>query len=160
VDPSPPRPSPADFDHYGISVTDLARSVEFYRDILGGIVILPPHPVDEFGFRRAVIYLNDCLGIDLNQHARNGAESFDHARTGLDHLAFGVTSHDALLDWRAYLDAHGLACSPLREVDGVGEAFDFRDPDGIPIEFWHYDLDGSWRAYVNQKLQARTPTLG
>jgi glyoxylase I family protein len=156
VDQVPAGPSTAEFDHYGISVTDLARSLEFYCDILGGVVVLPPHPVDEFSFRRAVIWLGS-MGIDLCEHAMNRAEAFDPSRTGLDHLAFSVASHDALVAWAGYLDTKRVARSPIRRVDGVGEALDFRDPDGIQIELWHRDHGGSWARHVEQKLdQARS----
>jgi glyoxylase I family protein len=93
------------------------------------------------------------LGIDINEHSMNEGEAFDPVRTGLDHLAFSVSSYDALLAWSAHLDASGVDCSPLRNVEGVGEAFDFRDPDGIQIEFWHLDSGGRWESHVKQKLE-------
>jgi glyoxylase I family protein len=147
----PTPPSAAEFDHYGISIADLDRSLHFYTDILGGIVVLPPHRVDEFSFRRAVIWIGG-MGIDLNEHATNTGEAFSPVRTGLDHLAFSVMCYEDLAAWAAHLDAHGVPCSPIRNVDGVGQAFDFRDPDGIQIEWWHRDHDGTWAGYVQQKL--------
>ena len=146
----PARPSMVEFHHYGISVTDLSRSIDFYCDVLGGVVLLSPHSADEFGFRRAVVSLNDSLGIDINEHTRNAGEAFDPVRTGLDHLGFSVSSYDALVAWAGYLDSKGVTCSPLRNVEGVGEAFDFQDPDGIPIEFWHLDQGSSWDSHVKQ----------
>jgi glyoxylase I family protein len=152
VDQVPALLSTVEFDHYGISVTDLGRSLAFYCDILGGIVLLAPHPVDEFSCRRAVLWLNG-MDIDLNEHTMNTGEAFEPVRTGLDHLAFSVSSYDALVGWAAQLDGKAVACSPIRNVEGVGEAFDFRDPDGIQIEFWHRDHDGRWGRYVKQKLK-------
>jgi predicted enzyme related to lactoylglutathione lyase len=67
-------------------------------------------------------------------------------------LAFSVSSYDALVAWAAYLDAKGVAHSPMRHVKGVGEVVDLRDPDGIQIELWHRDQAGSWARYVKQKL--------
>lgn len=154
--PAVAGPPPLEFDHYGISVTDLARSLDFYCDILGGTVVVPPHEVDEFDFRRAVIWLGS-MGVDLNEHSRNSAEAFDPARTGLDHLAFRVSSSEDLTAWAAYLDAIAMARSPTREVEGVGQALDFRDPDGIQIELWHHDHGGSWSDYVNKKLDEARP---
>jgi glyoxylase I family protein len=159
VDQDAARPSPTEFDHYGISVTDLARSLDFYCDTLGFIVIVAPHPVDEFNFRRAIIYVGS-MAIDLCEHAMNSAEAFDPARTGLDHLAFSVSSYDALMAWAAYLDAKGVRRSPMRRVEGVGEALDFRDPDGIQIELWHRDHDGSWDRYVKRKLDQSRSSRG
>jgi glyoxylase I family protein len=159
VDQAPVPPSTTEFDHYGISVTDLGRSLAFYCDILAGIVVAPPHPVDEFNFRRAVICVNGSMAIDLNEHAMNSGEAFDPARTGLDHLAFSVASYDALLAWAAYLDAKGVAHSPIRKLEGVGEGFDLRDPDGIQIELWHRDHDGQWARHIKQKLDQSGSTV-
>ena len=152
MDEVPVRILTAEFDHYGVSVTDLERSLAFYCEVMGGIVILPPHSVDEFSFRRAVIWIG-AMGIDLNEHATNSGDAFDPTRTGLDHLAFSVTSYDALVAWAAHLETNGVVCSPIRNLEGVGEAFDFRDPDGIQIEMWHRDRNGSWANAVEQKLR-------
>jgi glyoxylase I family protein len=149
----PVIPSTTAFDHYGISVTDLRRSLDFYCGVLGAVVILAPTRVEEFGFHRAVVVLNDSMGIDLNEHAMNSGERFEPSRTGLDHLAFSVASYDALEAWAAYLDAKSVARSPIRKLAGVGEAFDFCDPDGIQLELWHRDHGGAWAAQVNQILE-------
>jgi len=148
---SPPALT-VELDHFGVSVTDLRRSLDFYCHVLGAVVVLPPHAVDEFNFRRAVVFLNGSTGIDLNEHAANSGETFDPARTGLDHLGFSVSSHEELVAWAAHLDANGVTRSPLRNVDGVGEAIDFRDPDGMQLELWHHDHSGKWTTYVQQKI--------
>jgi glyoxylase I family protein len=110
-------------------------------------------------FRRAVIRLNGSMAIDLNEHALNAGEAFDPTRTGLDHLGFSVASYDALIAWVAYLDAKGVAHSPMRNLEGVGEGFDLRDPDGIQIELWHRDQGGWWARHVKQKVdQSRSRT--
>jgi glyoxylase I family protein len=162
VDQDSAPPSTAEFDHFGVSVTDLGRSLDFYCDVLGAILIVPPHAVDKFSFRRAVVVLNGSTGIDLNEHATNSGESFDPSRTGLDHLGFSVSSYDALVAWAAHLDAQGVAHSPIRNVAGVGEAFDFRDPDGMQLELWHKDRSGWWASHVQQKLDraVSTPPIG
>jgi glyoxylase I family protein len=152
VDQDPAPPSAAAFDHFGVSVTDLGRSLDFYCDVLGAVLIVPPRPVDNFNFRRAVVTLHGSTSIDLNEHATNSGETFDPSRTGLDHLGFNVSSYEALLAWAAHLDTHGVAHSPMRNIPGVGEAFDFLDPDGIQLELWHKDHSGWWESYVQKKV--------
>jgi glyoxylase I family protein len=145
-------PSIAKLDHFGISVTDLSRSLAFYCDVLGVIVLIPPHTDEKFNFRRAVVMLDGPMGLDINEHTTNSGEPFDPARTGLDHLAFGVPSYEVLVEWANHLDAQGVTHSPIRNLAGFGETFDFRDPDGVQIEFWHKDQDGAWANNVRQRL--------
>ncbi|HZU81193.1 MAG TPA: VOC family protein [Acidimicrobiales bacterium] len=149
-----PRPSTIEVDHLGVSVRDLGRSLDFYCRILGAVLVMPPRPVDDFNFRRAVVTFDGSMVIDLNEHVTNSGEAFDPTRTGLDHLAFQIPSYDALEAWVAYLEAHGMEHSPIRTIEGVGEAVDFRDPDGIQIELWHMDRNGQWAHYVQKKLAA------
>jgi glyoxylase I family protein len=146
-------PSTIEFDHFGISVSDLGRSLDFYCRVLGAVRLVSPRPVEDFQFRRAIVAFNGSWVVDLNEHEANAGESFDPSLTGLDHLAFNVPSYDALAGWIARLDSEGVTHSPIRTIDGVGEAFDFCDPDGIQIELWHMDRSGEWANYVQQKLQ-------
>jgi glyoxylase I family protein len=145
-------PSIAKFDHFGISVTDLIRSLDFYCHVLGAVVLVPPHLDDKFNFRRAVVMLVGPMGLDLNEHATNSGEPFDPVRTGLDHLAFGASSYEVLVAWAKHLETKGVPHSPIRNLVGFGETFDFRDPDGIQIEFWHKDQGGAWANNIRQKL--------
>ncbi len=152
VDESPAPPSIAKLDHFGISVTDLTRSLDFYCEVLGAIVLVQPHDVDEFGFRRAIVMIDGPMVLDLNRHGTNSGGGFKPSRTGLDHLAFSAPSYEALEAWAARLDANGVTHSPIRPVEGVGETFDFRDPDDIQLEFWHMDWIGPWASFVQRKL--------
>jgi glyoxylase I family protein len=55
--------------------------------------------------------------------------------TGRDRLALEAESLDELQAWATWLDTCGVARSAVREVaDGLGNMFDFVDPDGIQIE--------------------------
>jgi glyoxylase I family protein len=108
--------SPAQFDHFGISVTDLGRSLDFYCEVLGAVVLARPHSDDQFNFRRVVVTLDGPVVFDINEFATNSRESFDPSRTGLDHLAFSVPSREALVAWAAHVDSKGVAHSPIRDV--------------------------------------------
>jgi glyoxylase I family protein len=128
--------------HVGLSVADLDRSMSFYRDALGALVVRPPFGGDRapFSGRMAILMLGLTV-LDLFEHADNRAERFDPARTGLDHLALMADSHDDLEAWARWLDAHDVAHSEIRDSGGFGAQFDFVDPDGIQIEFCFLDHD-------------------
>src|SRR5579883_2035710 len=75
-----PRPSTIEVDHLGVSVRDLGRSLDFYCRILGAVLVMPPRPVDDFNFRRAVVTFDGSMVIDLNEHVTNSGEAFDPTR--------------------------------------------------------------------------------
>jgi catechol 2,3-dioxygenase-like lactoylglutathione lyase family enzyme len=136
------RPSQPRLDHLGISVTDLARTETFYRDVLGADVVMPRHELD-WG-ARTIVRLGSHF-IDLNQISRNDGSPFDARRTGLDHLAFAADSRHELEAWAEWMDANGVHRSPIRDVSAdpaqasdapvAGSMFVFSDPDGIELEF-------------------------
>lgn len=136
------RPSASGLSHLGLSVSDLDRSIAFYRDVLGAVVVRPPHDGDSPSFqgRMALVGLGS-LGVDLYEHTANPGDRFDPARTGLDHLALAVDSYKELEAWARWLDAHEVRRSPIRDGGGVGSMFDFTDPDGVQIEFYFLDED-------------------
>ena len=128
------RPKTSGLDHFGLSVTDLAKSAAFYCDVLGAEVVFGAH--DEDSFRRIVVKLGSWI-VDLNQFHANDGGRFDVTRTGLDHLGLTATSRESLEHWARWLDAHGVPRSTVRDMPApvVGAMFDFVDPDGIQFEF-------------------------
>jgi glyoxylase I family protein len=135
------RPNQSGVGHVGLSVTDLDRSISFYRDVLGALLVVPPFEgYQGFSGRMAVLMLGLTV-LDLYEHTGNGGERFDPARTGLDHLALAAQSYEEVDAWTRWLDARGIARSEVRDSDGFGALFDFLDPDGIQIEFSFLDQD-------------------
>jgi len=134
------RPPQSGVGHLGLSVTDLDRSIGFYCDVLGAILVQPPFPgfSPAFSGRQAIVMLGS-MGVDLYEHDRNEGEEFDPARTGLDHVAFVASSLAELGSWAAWLDNQGVARSELRDASGFGTMFDFVDPDGIQLEVFFFD---------------------
>jgi glyoxylase I family protein len=133
------RPRPSGVDHVGLSVTDLDRSISFYRDELGALLVVAPFE----GFRgflgRMAVVLVGMTIIDLYEHEANRGERFDPARTGLDHLALAAESYEEVDAWARWLDSRGIPRSEVRDSDGFGALFDFVDPDGIQIEMSFLD---------------------
>jgi glyoxylase I family protein len=123
------RPRQVGISHLGFSVTDLDRSISFYREVLGAVLVQPPDPSPAFSGRMALVLLGS-IGLDLFEHAANQAEAFEAARTGLDHLELAAESYSDLEKWAEWLDAHDIPRSEIRDGGGVGAMFDFTDPDG------------------------------
>ena len=135
------RPSIAGVNHVGISVTNLERSIRFYCDVLGAVIIREPYGGERAAFsgRMAILVLGSQV-LDLFEHSGNNGERFDPARTGLDHIGLIANSSDELQGWASWLDDCNVRRSPLREVENnMGALFDFVDPDGIQLEFLFID---------------------
>ena len=123
--------------HVRLTVTDIARSREFYESVFGWPVLLEmPDDADAqtreqlwflFG---GVIYRTGDILVGLRPVAD---DTFDENRVGLDHLAFGVGSKDELDAAAAHLDDLGIAHEPIKDI-GISHILEFRDPDNIALE--------------------------
>ena len=52
-----------------------------------------------------------------------------------DHVAFGVAERADLERWAKRLDQLGVVHGEINDA-GYGSALSFRDPDGLPLEFF------------------------
>lgn len=120
--------------HVGINVTDLDRSTDFYRrvlgvDLLGG---------DRDGDRRfAFLGKDGTLLVTLWQQSDG---SFATDRPGLHHMSFEVPDIDAVRRAEATLRELGVALVhdgvvPHGEGASSGGVF-FHDPDGVRLEIY------------------------
>ncbi len=118
--------------HIRLTVTDPARSREFYTELLGFQALMD--------FPDGVLVGNGSLILGLRTapepaRARSG-DRFDPNRVGLDHLAISVGSR-ADIETAARLCAErGVTCG---EIVDLGADFKLyvmmlEDPDGIQIE--------------------------
>ena len=135
------------FSHLGICVSDLERSLAFYRDALGFAVeselevhgepsetLLRLSPVR----LRAVYLVRDGVRIELLHYAAPGHAGDGSPRAmnqlGLTHLSFRV---DDLAAAAAQLEAHGARVLPDTRIDNPrlrAKAVFATDPDGTLIE--------------------------
>src|SRR6266496_756189 len=101
--------------HLRLTVTDVARSRAFYTQVLGfGIAAeaAPPPDHPEHGriseaLQGGIVLINGTMLMGLRPAAPAG-DRFDENRVGLDHLSFGVPSHDDLEEAVALFDEHGV----------------------------------------------------
>ncbi|PUA80499.1 VOC family protein [Nocardioides currus] len=129
------------FAHVRLTVTDIARSAEFYDTVFGW-----PRAVDESAsvdepgvtespeqFYGGVIYQTPqgtLFGL-----RPVGADTFESTRTGLDHVSFAVDSRDELVRAGSALADAGITHGEVIDLADAGIAIlSFQDPDDINIE--------------------------
>ncbi len=118
----------AGVSHVTFTVTDLDASVRFYTEVLDFVEVL------DVGYGR--ICMHPATGFVLGLARPEGAHggSFTELTTGLDHLGFVASSRAELEEWERRFDQHGVHYTPIRDME-MGYHLNFRDPDGIALEF-------------------------
>jgi glyoxylase I family protein len=128
--------------HIRLTVCDLARSRQFYEDVLGFEVaaVSPGDPsdpavrADPAQLYGGVVYQTNGILFGLRPVA-GADDAFDSERTGLDHLSFGVADRAALDAAHTVLDDRGVEHGEVRVLEGWGIAIlSFSDPDGVHLE--------------------------
>lgn len=121
-------PSFSRLNHLSLTVTDLDRSQRFYGDVLGFMLLL------DFGEGRVLVDRETSFLLALVTHPGQPGGDFTEVATGLDHVGFSADSRDELEEWVAVFEAAGISYTPIREMP-FGWHLNFRDPDGIALEF-------------------------
>ena len=139
--------------HIGVTVSDLDRSIDFYKNVLGldfkGELLMQGEETDRLFARKnckaRVAYLNGSDAVmappvELIQFVDEDVEKApaDLFRTSISEICFAVTDIDAVYE---KLTAAGVECLSAPQpfdftADGFGrsKAIYFRDPDGIILE--------------------------
>ena len=139
--------------HVGLTVSDLERSIAFYRDVLGlefqGEIFMEGEETDKM-FRRVnckarVAYLNgskavEAPPVELIQFVNNEVKKVpsDLFTTSISEVCFYTDDIDSA--YKHLVDNNVECLSETQyfdfRADGFGEsrAFYFRDPDGIILE--------------------------
>ena len=130
-----------DIHHLRLTVTDLARSREFYTELLGFQVAVesppPDDPAAEAAFKilfGGIVMVRGNLLMGLRPMAPAG-DRFDPDRVGLDHLSFGVASRAELDQAAALFDERGVPRGKITTLASFGiDVLPFEDPDGMQLE--------------------------
>lgn len=125
-------PPIAGIHHVTLSVSDLDRSVAWYRDVLGFEEV---RRLSADGLDKAML-VRDGMVLTFCAHGAKAVPGpFDERRCGLDHLSFAVDGREVLERWAARLDAAGAVRSEIKQAT-TGDLIAFRDPDNIALEFY------------------------
>ncbi|MET8543753.1 VOC family protein [Kitasatospora sp. NPDC004799] len=141
--------------HVGLNVTDLARSIAFYRAVFGLDVTAEGTDPER---RYALLGRDGRLVVTLWQQSTG---AFAPAAPGLHHLSFEVESLDEVRTAEKLLRGLGAEFAydgvvPHREGSASGGIF-FTDPDGIRLEVYtRTGVDGTEAAAPT----ADAPTCG
>lgn len=122
------------FHHVALSVRNCDHSARWYSTVLGMEEMFR----EDGESRRACVmrFAPGGYSIGLVEHRPADGDEFDPRRTGLDHLAFNVTSRTHLDHWADRLDRHQVEHSGVIEIP-PGAIVNFNDPDGIGLAlFW------------------------
>jgi glyoxylase I family protein len=119
-------------NHLTLTVTDVARSVEWYENLLGFQLAV------DLGERKILSDGSVLLVISPPPDPAKAItnDRFDENRVGLDHLSFNVGSHDELEEAIALFDEKGVSHGEIKDLGpGLGiYVLAFRDPDNVQLE--------------------------
>jgi len=127
----------AGIHHVKIPVTDLVRSLRWYRRVFG------LRPTVEFRDDDGVVrglagevpgLAPTLLTLRVNPAAAEGSRGFDP-------VSFGVRTRDDLEAWASHLDGLEVKHSPLIEAS-LGWLLVFDDPDGISLHLYTWAEHG------------------
>lgn len=118
-----------------LSVRDLDISWGFYRDVLGLEVFVEPFEATAFDGRETMLRAGRVV-ICLQAHRANDGSTFAPTRTGLDHLAFHLSTRRQLEEWDRHLDDLDVAHSPIKPAARFGSMIELRDPNNTQIELF------------------------
>lgn len=119
--------------HIALTVRDADKSAAWYAELLGMQIVLQGDD-DQVKFR-VLVHPESGLVMAVREYPGHEDGAFDEYRTGLDHIAFGVSSRSELENWEERLEHAKIAFTPLAKTP-IGSVVVFRDPDNIQLEFW------------------------
>ncbi len=132
-----------------LEIADLARSVDYYTEILGLRVL-------DRGARQAVLAANDSVRSLVVLDERVGAaQSPRRGRLGLYHFAILLPDRASLGRFVRHLAHAGVRAGSADHL--VSEAFYLQDPDNLGIEVYVDRPRETWRRMGRQLMMATDP---
>ena len=127
------------YHHLSLSVTDLAKSTEWYQQVLGLDVAAE---IEGDGFRRTRLRAADTgVTLTLTRHDQQSGETFSERRPGMDHVAVEVGSADEVQALKGRFEQLGVTHSEVKATSRGTAMITLRDPDNIQIEVFGGSLD-------------------
>jgi catechol 2,3-dioxygenase-like lactoylglutathione lyase family enzyme len=130
-----------DIHHLRLTVTDVARSRQFYTSLLGfEVAVESPPPGDPAAAEVFKILFGGCVMIRGNllmglRPMAPESDRFDPDRVGLDHLSFSVPSRTDLEQAIQMFDERGVTHGEITTLPSFGiDVLSFEDPDGVQLE--------------------------
>jgi len=115
-------------NHIILTISDVARSRAFYRDLLG-------FNVEDF--EDGLYFVVGGIAFFLFPSSRPVPhDRFSEFRIGLDHLAFTATSESELHELANKLIAAGVDTKGVETFRTGNRYVAFRDPDNVQLESW------------------------
>ncbi|MGA2797857.1 MAG: VOC family protein, partial [Thermoguttaceae bacterium] len=140
------RPGILGISHVSVKVSDMEKSVAFYRDFLGFAEEYRLNNLKDGSLSMVVFKVNDDQCIQLTPGLKEGEDR-------LNHVAFKVADAEA---WRAYLAKQGIK-TPAKVGHGQHKNANFsvKDPDKFTIEFTE-DTPEGWTVRDKGKFMPET----
>ncbi|MEC3980032.1 VOC family protein [Amycolatopsis sp. H20-H5] len=129
------------YAHVRLTVTDIARSREFYDSVFGfDVAFEVPDDADDATREQLAFLFGGVIyqvpgGLFGLRPVASPRDGFNEDRTGLDHLSFSVASRADLDQAAGRLDELGVGHEPVKDI-GAGFLLEFRDPDNIALELF------------------------
>lgn len=163
---------PKAFSHIGITVPDLQKAVDFYSEVMGWYIIMPPTEIKEeqetaigqmcidvFGkgwgfFTIAHLSTSDGIGVELFSFPSTmpKAPDFNPFKTGLFHFCVQDPNIEGLIE---KIVAHGgRQRMPVREYYPNEKPFKMcyvEDPFGVVFEIYTHSYELTYSAGAYEK---------
>lgn len=145
-----PRAPFSSLHHVALVTKDMKQTVAFYRDLLGGEVVMAhrlPRPGNERHYfisvtPHTVFAFFEFPAAQLPEHK---AATLPSTGRALDHIAFFAPDVATFEDWHRRLTDAGVAhLTPVRPLGPGMRAFFFADPNGIVLEVMCPPAPGTW----------------
>ncbi len=127
------RPRIAGLLETALYVDDMARSVGFFRDVLGLSPMIESDRLTAFDAGHGGVLLVFARGQSIEDVMAPGGTIPGHDGSGPLHMAFAI-GFDDYGPWLAHLAMHGVAVTHEVTWPAGGRSLYFTDPDGHVLE--------------------------